>query len=138
LRGTNKLLTIRSCCKLYKECSMHSRSTRHVFIYNSTPPFIGLGLGLWYVMPLSTIFQIYHGGKFYYHIMLYTSPWAGFKLRTLVVIGTDCTGSCKFNYHTIMTTMALLFYKVTSIIHIYFEMGNKKSISFISIKDGYR
>jgi len=23
----------------------------------------------------------------------------------LVVIGTDCTGSCKSNYHTIMTTM---------------------------------
>ena len=33
-----------------------------------------------------------------YHIMLYqdeyTSPWAGFKLTTLVVMGTDCTGIC--------------------------------------------
>ena len=31
--------------------------------------------------------------------------WAGFELTTLVVIGTDCTGSCKSNYqyHTIMT-----------------------------------
>ena len=28
----------------------------------------------------------------------------GFKLKTLVVIGTDCTGSCKSNYHTITTT----------------------------------
>jgi hypothetical protein len=30
----------------------------------------------------------------------------GFKLTTVVVIGTDCTGtcSCKSNYHTIMTT----------------------------------
>ena len=35
-----------------------------------------------------------------------TSPWAGFKLTSLVVIGTDCTGSCKSNYHTITTTMA--------------------------------
>jgi hypothetical protein len=26
-------------------------------------------------------------------------PWTGFKLTTLVVIGTDCTGSCKSNYH---------------------------------------
>ena len=30
----------------------------------------------------------------------YTSPWAGFEVITLVVIGTDCTGSCKSNYHT--------------------------------------
>jgi hypothetical protein len=30
--------------------------------------------------------------------------WAEFELKTLVVIGTDCTGSCKSNYHTIMTT----------------------------------
>jgi len=28
----------------------------------------------------------------------YTSPWGGFELTTLVVIGTDCTGS-KSNYH---------------------------------------
>ena len=27
-----------------------------------------------------------------YHIMLY--PWARFELTTLVVIGTDCIGSC--------------------------------------------
>jgi hypothetical protein len=30
----------------------------------------------------------------------------GFELTTLVVIGTDCIGSCKSNYHTIITTMA--------------------------------
>ena len=33
-----------------------------------------------------------------------TSPGTGFELKTSVVIGTDCTGSCKFNYHTITTT----------------------------------
>jgi hypothetical protein len=35
------------------------------------------------------------------HIMLYISPWVEFQLITTVVIGTDCIGSCKSNYHTI-------------------------------------
>jgi len=39
-----------------------------------------------------------------YRIMLYTSPWLRFELTTLVVIGTDCIGSCKSNYHTIAAT----------------------------------
>ena len=30
--------------------------------------------------------------------------WAGFKLTTLVLIGTDCIGSCKSNYHVITNT----------------------------------
>ena len=41
-----------------------------------------------------------------HHIMLYRVQlaWVGFKLTKLVVIGTDCIGSCKSNYHTITTT----------------------------------
>ena len=38
----------------------------------------------------------------YYKIS--ASPWSGFELTTLVVIGTDCIGSCKSNYHMITTT----------------------------------
>ena len=34
----------------------------------------------------------------------YTSPRAGFELTTLVVIGIDRIGSCKFNYHATTTT----------------------------------
>ena len=32
------------------------------------------------------------------------------QLKTLVVIGTDCTGSCKSNYHMIMTMMIPLLH----------------------------
>jgi hypothetical protein len=71
------------------------------------------------------VMGIYHGGQFYWwrkpeylektidlsqvtdilhHIMLYTLPRLGFELTTLVVLYTDCTGSCKPNNRTIMTT----------------------------------
>jgi hypothetical protein len=40
-----------------------------------------------------------------YHIMLYRVhiAWARFELTILEMIGTDCIGSCKSNYHTITT-----------------------------------
>jgi len=48
-----------------------------------------------------------------YHLKLYGVhfAWVGFELTTLVVIGTDCTGSCKSNYHTITTTTTPIYFQ---------------------------
>jgi hypothetical protein len=95
-------------------------------------PFYPLFISLFHYkrLKLLTIIQLYRGGQFYwwrkpeypeittnlsqvrdilYHIMLYRLRGVRtHNVSALVVIGTDCIGSYKSNYHAITTTTAHL------------------------------
>ena len=100
-----------------------------------TDDLLLIGLEIWWLTLLSTIFQLYHDGhdlsqvtNKLYHIMMYRVhlTWSWFELTTLEVIGTDCICSYKSNYHTIKTT---LFY-------IWWSSGYEStlSLSFIMLR----
>ena len=67
--------------------------------------------------------------------MEYNSLWVGLELTTLVVIGTDCIGSCKTNYHT--TTFMTMTAPGTKIICIWyiFPVSNMTIIGHIKYGD---
>ena len=110
-------------------------SILNVVPYHWLPKCSLVQFGLWCLTPLLTMVQLYRGGQFYWWkksekktptcrksltnfitkcCIGYTSPWTGFDLTILVVIGTDCTGSCKSNYHRITTTTVLRVYYSSS------------------------
>jgi hypothetical protein len=64
-----------------------------------------------------------------YRIMLYTSRWSRFELTTLVVIGTDCIGSCKSSYHTIMSRRRFKYQSLYNMTYIrYYTSTDVKCV----------
>jgi hypothetical protein len=56
-----------------------------------------------------------------------------FQWTTLVVIGTDCTGSCKSNYHTITATDNLMIMNAWNV-HINWLILKQQFFSFCGMK----
>ena len=71
-----------------------------------------------------------------FHITLHRVhlAWAGLELTILVMIGTNCIGSCKFNYHTITTTTTtgcfLVFFFLCLLLLLLFCRGGEWSYLF--------
>ena len=61
--------------------------------------------------------------------------WAWFELTTLMVIGTDCIGSCKSNYHTTTTSpkdKKKLYYIIFLIYQLFFLIPGYYFIYFFA------
>ena len=106
-------------------------------------PVIGLGLGLWCLMPLSTInwnrqeetTDLPQVTDKLYHICIVLSKPSPSGIWTCnVVIGTDCIGSYKSNYHTITTAPTSNWWHIISslLCHVI-PYHSFRSVIFVNI-----
>ena len=73
-----------------------------------------------------------------YHIMLHRVHlgWAGFELKTFVVVGTDYIGSYKSNYHTITTTTAPLIFGLQKYLYcVYWNCPDSVVLCLLNCPD---
>ena len=108
---------------LYYEKEIRSMKVHNCKVWSPPVFFVKVVFGVWSVRHSQQYFSFIVAVNFFwwmkpeypenttdkfYHILLYRVHLAmnSFECKTLVVIGTDCIGSCKSNYHTITATTA--------------------------------
>jgi hypothetical protein len=95
---------------------------------------IYLFIGFDFIFILGTVTYRFYIDKY---LFVRFVSWAGFELTTLIVIGTDCIGSYKSNYHIFITTTVhfticnLCFRYMISVISIYCSNLTKRYLSYV-------